>query len=116
MMAALAFGQGEAAGMPAGRGKQREPAGSPSGAVEQAAGSGLRAPDAVTYIYCDTLLEVKSGSLLKAQLITLRGNKIESVKGATPAERPPAGANLISLSNATCLPGLIDTHTHVLLQ
>jgi imidazolonepropionase-like amidohydrolase len=117
MVAGMAFGQGEAAGMPAGRPKnQKRPMGSPSGAVEQSSVAGRQSPDAVTYVYCDTLLDVKSGTLIKAQLITVRGNKVESIKPSIPAERPPASANLISLSNSTCLPGLIDTHTHVLLQ
>lgn len=43
--------------------------------------------------------------------VIVRGNKIESVGGAAAP-----GAEVIDLSDATCLPGLIDTHTHILLQ
>jgi imidazolonepropionase-like amidohydrolase len=41
----------------------------------------------------------------------VRGNRIESIGGA-----PPADAQTIDLGDMTLLPGLIDAHTHVLLQ
>ena len=46
-------------------------------------------------------------------VIVVRGNRIESV-GASSAL--PAGAEVIDLSRATVLPGLIDCHTHLFLQ
>jgi imidazolonepropionase-like amidohydrolase len=45
--------------------------------------------------------------------VVVEGERITAV-GAFAAA--PAGARVIDLANATCLPGLIDSHTHVLLQ
>lgn len=45
------------------------------------------------------------------------GNRIEAVgEVADITRRAPSGAETIDLGDATLLPGLIDTHTHILLQ
>jgi imidazolonepropionase-like amidohydrolase len=64
-----------------------------------------------TVLHCGSLLDVKSGQYQRNVYITIDGEKI-GVIGTTA----PAGANVIDLAKETCLPGLIDTHTHVLLQ
>jgi len=57
------------------------------------------------------LLDVSSGTVVSQPLIIVRGDKIERLGG----ELPP-GARVIDLGNRILLPGLIDTHTHILLQ
>src|SRR6202453_1959966 len=56
------------------------------------------------------LLDVKTGKTLVHQTIVIQGDKIASVG---PDVEIPAGAQVIDLSNATVLPGLIDAHTHL---
>ena len=70
---------------------------------------------AVTVIRAGTLIDGKSDSPRQDQVIVIRGNRIESVSNAGSANVPP-GANVIDLSRAAVLPGLIDSHTHILLQ
>ena len=108
-----AFGQGEAAGMPAGRAKQKRPMGSPSGAVgtEQSA---VRNQQSAVVLRCGALIDVSSGVKQRGADIIVKGNRIEVV-GALANQLPP-GSQQIDLTNATCLPGLIDTHTHVMLN
>jgi imidazolonepropionase-like amidohydrolase len=80
------------------------------------AGSLLRAqaPNAKTiYLKCGTLLDGKSETARKNVVIAIQGEKIASTEARESKE---AGAEMIDLSTKTCLPGLIDTHTHVLLQ
>ena len=80
------------------------------------AGSLLRAegPAAKTvYLKCGTLLDGKSETARKNVVIAVQGDKIIS---ADAREVNEPGAEVIDLSTKTCLPGLIDTHTHVLLQ
>src|SRR5689334_22967063 len=71
-------------------------------------------PAQVTVIRAGTLIDPRAETPLHNQLIIIHGDKVESV-GAAGA-RIPAGATVIDLSRATVLPGLIDTHTHILLQ
>src|SRR5205809_3863126 len=65
----------------------------------------------VTTLRCGALFDGKSDQLRRNVTITITGEKITSI-----GEAAAAGENAIDLSSSTCLPGLIDTHTHVLLQ
>lgn len=68
-------------------------------------------PPHTVYLKCGTLIRSSTGQAAKNVLIAVEGDKIKEI-GAQPAR----GAEVIDLSRETCLPGLIDTHTHVLLQ
>ncbi len=72
----------------------------------------VRAND-VTAIRCGRLLNPVDGTFTRNALIVVRGDRIEQV-GANA--KVPEGARLIDLSAYTVLPGLIDSHTHILLQ
>src|SRR5260370_20516481 len=56
------------------------------------------------------LLDVRTGKTLANQIIIIQDDKIASVGSGTQI---PAGAQVIDLSGATVLPGLIDAHTHI---
>lgn len=57
------------------------------------------------------LFDPRSGTLLANQVIVMRGDRITDF-GANV--QVPAGARVIDLSRATVLPGLIDTHLHLM--
>ncbi len=67
-----------------------------------------------TAIKCGYIFDAVNGRLQQSQVIVVKGNVIQSV---TPAVSFTEKTDtLIDLSNYTVLPGLIDAHTHVLLQ
>jgi len=70
---------------------------------------------AVTVIRAGTLLDGRSDSPRRNQVIVVRGQRIEAV-GDAASTHAPAGATIIDLSASTVLPGLVDSHTHVFLQ
>ncbi|HUM12899.1 MAG TPA: amidohydrolase family protein [Myxococcaceae bacterium] len=76
------------------------------------AGDSAPAPQPVTVIRAGVLIDGVSGSPRTNQVIVVRGNRIESVGGSSI----PTGAKVLDLSGATVLPGLIDSHTHIMLH
>jgi imidazolonepropionase-like amidohydrolase len=75
--------------------------------------SAALAVDSVTVIRAARMIDGRADSVIAPAVIVVRGNKIESVGSATDA---PQGAKVIDLGDVTLLPGLIDAHTHILLQ
>ena len=65
----------------------------------------------IVALRCGNLFDGRGESLRKNVVIVVEGEKIKEVAGSVPA-----GADVIDLSRETCLAGLIDTHTHILLQ
>ena len=65
---------------------------------------------APTAIHCGHLLDVLTGKMLGATTVVVEGNKVREVATGSTA---PADAVEIDLSSQTCLPGLIDSHTHL---
>lgn len=62
------------------------------------------------------LIDVNSGRVLTDQAILIEGDRIKEVGASSQIASRSGGARVIDLSNATVLPGMIDCHTHILLQ
>src|ERR1700691_834391 len=70
-------------------------------------------PSTVSVIRAGSLIDGASDSPRKNQLVFVKNDRIVKVSAA--GAQPPTGSNVIDLSNATVLPGLIDSHTHIFL-
>lgn len=73
-------------------------------------------PDQLVYVRCGTLIDGTSNQARSNVTIVVKNDRISEIKtGAVEASQATPNG-LIDLSHETCLPGFIDTHTHVLLQ
>jgi imidazolonepropionase-like amidohydrolase len=68
------------------------------------------APGAVR---CGKLLDVRSGKMLTDQVVIFDYTGTITSLGSASSAKLPSGVTPVDLSNATCLPGLIDVHTHL---
>ena len=64
-----------------------------------------------TAVKCGRLVDVRSGTVLPAQIVTFQKGKITKVE---PAAAGRLDASVVDLSDSTCLPGLIDAHVHLI--
>lgn len=67
----------------------------------------------ISVISCGALIQPESGQVQHNVLITVEGEHIKQVQENSKLS---PDSKLIDLSDHTCLPGLIDAHTHTLLQ
>ena len=64
-------------------------------------------------VRCGQVIDVRSGQLSAGSTILVRDGHIAEVG---PGVAPPADATVVDLTHATCLPGLIDSHVHLLFE
>jgi imidazolonepropionase-like amidohydrolase len=64
-------------------------------------------------VHCGKVLDVRTGKLLTDQVIVFDANGLITAVGPASSPLAPGGATIVDLPSATCLPGLIDVHTHL---
>ncbi|MFA9215981.1 MAG: amidohydrolase family protein [Sphingomonadaceae bacterium] len=69
-----------------------------------------QAADTLSVVYCGQLVDTQAGKLLGASSIIIEGKRIREVAAG---RKVLADATVIDLSDQTCMPGLIDSHTHM---
>jgi len=77
------------------------------------AASAAAAQDQVTVLRAARMIDARGDNVIAPAVIVVRGNKIES---AGTSAAVPQGAQVIDLGDVTLMPGLIDAHTHIMLQ
>jgi imidazolonepropionase-like amidohydrolase len=71
----------------------------------------------VTVIKAARLIDGTSDQVQQGMAVLVEGQRIKAVgPAAAIAAQAPADARVVDLGGATLLPGLIDNHTHILLQ
>ncbi len=86
-------------------------------ALSSAGQLAAQSPAVVILVKAARLLDPRTGNVVSPAAVLIEGGKIKEV-GPLSQVQPhvPAGAKTIDLGSATLLPGLIDGHTHLLLD
>ena len=76
-----------------------------------------QSPAPATLVKAGRLLDPRSGNVLSPAAVLIENGKVKEVGSPSNVQaHAPAGAKTIDLGNATVLPGLIDSHTHLLVD
>jgi imidazolonepropionase-like amidohydrolase len=75
----------------------------------------LASASSITLLKARRLLDPRTGNVLSPAAVLIENNKVKEVGVPSKVETPP-GASIIDLGDATLLPGLIDSHTHLLID
>jgi len=86
-------------------------------ALFAAAPAAAQSPPGVTLVRAARLLDPRTGKVLSPAAVLIQDDKISEVGSPSQLQaRAPAMVRTIDLGSATLLPGLIDSHTHLLLD
>lgn len=66
--------------------------------------------EAATALHCAHLLDPAAGKLLGETTVVVRDGRIQAIHAGAPAS---SDGRVLELAGQTCLPGLIDAHTHL---
>jgi len=76
-----------------------------------------QSPTPTTLIKAGRLLDPRTGNVLSPAAVLIENGKIKEVGAPSQVQaKAPAGARTIDLGTVTLLPGLIDSHTHLLVD
>lgn len=67
-----------------------------------------------TWLRCGALVDVDAGRTLGAHTVVVNDGQVQAVRSGSP--QAPEGTEVVDLTALTCLPGLMDMHTHITSQ